>query len=192
MSTQDSNQNLIPELGPLAVLEGEWAGDKGDDIAPDDNRGTENNKFHEVIRFENIGCVNNHEQTLYGLRYSKKAWRIGAPDPFHEEVGYWLWDAKNKQVIFCFIVPRGVSVIAGGTVSDDARTFQLSAKQGSATYGICSNQFLDQEFKTVYYDVTMKIHDHNSFTYEEDTHLLMKGREQVFHHTDRNTLKRVK
>ncbi|MDE3243720.1 MAG: FABP family protein, partial [Nitrospirota bacterium] len=94
------------ELGPLAALAGIWEGQKGDDTAPSDDRGTEQNKYRERITFEPIGSVNNHEQTLYGLRYATTAWRIGEETPFHEEVGYWLWDPKEKQVLRCFIVPR--------------------------------------------------------------------------------------
>jgi hypothetical protein len=41
-------------------------------------------------------------------------WRLGETDPFHEELGYWLWDADAGQVLRCFMVPRGVTVIAGG------------------------------------------------------------------------------
>ena len=65
--------------------------------------------------------------------------------PFHEELGYWMWDAANQQVMRCFIVPRGVNVIAGGTVEADATSFELSADVGSETYGICSNKFLDED-----------------------------------------------
>ena len=110
----------------------------------------------------------------------------------HEEVGYWLWDPKEKQVLRCFIVPRGIAVIAGGTTDPTAQTFALSADVSSETYGICSNQFLDREFKTVRYELKVIIHDPNSFTYEEDTQIRIKGNGEIFHHRDKNTLKRVK
>ena len=187
MSTND----FARDLGPLGVLIGTWEGIKGDDIAPDNKRGVENNKFREKMVFTPIGRVDNHEQVLYGLRYNTTAWRLGVADPFHEEVGYWLWDAAREQVLRCFLVPRGVSVIAGGTVKVDAKKFHLAAEVGSSTYGICSNKFLDQEFKTTRFELDITIHDQNSFSYAEDTHLLMKGRKDVFHHTDRNTMSRV-
>jgi hypothetical protein len=76
------------ELGPLGRLVGTWEGDKGDDVAPSDDRGTENNKFRERMVFEETGLVQNHEQNLYGLRYRTTAWRLGEDDPFHEELGY--------------------------------------------------------------------------------------------------------
>jgi hypothetical protein len=182
---------IIKNLGPLAPLAGIWEGDKGDDTAPADDRGTETNKFRERMTFEPMGPVNNHEQVLYGLRYTTTAWPSGASDPFHEELGYWLWDAKAKQVLRCFMVPRGVTVIAGGTVEPDARSFELAADAGSQTYGICSNKFLDKEFKTVRYELKITIHDDQSFSYEEDTQLQIKGQKDLFHHIDKNTLKRT-
>ena len=112
--------------------------------------------------------MRNHEQTLYGLRYATTVWRIGEPDPFHEELGYWLWDAQAKQVLRCFLVPRGVSVIAGGTVEPSAKSFSLAADVSSHTYGICSNQFLDKAFKTVRYELTVTVLDGDRFRYEEE------------------------
>jgi hypothetical protein len=186
------NKDLVANLGPLAPLAGIWEGDKGDDIAPDKNpTEIKNNKYRERLVLEPFGPVNNHAQTLYGLRYSTTVWPLGQENPFHEETGYWLWDPAEKQVLRCFIVPRGVSVIAGGTVEPDAREFQLAADAGSVTYGICSNQFLDREFKTVRYELKVTVRDKNSFSYEEDTQLQIKSQDKLFHHTDANTLKRV-
>jgi len=181
----------IALLGPLAQLAGVWEGDKGDDVAPSDDMGTENNRFRERMVFEPLSPVNNHEQTLYGLRYKTTAWKIGEADPFHEELGYWLWDPKAKQVLRCFMIPRGVTVIAGGTVEPTATSFELLAKAGSETYGICSNLFLDREFKTVRYHLKMSYPDDNTISYEEDSELQIKGQTATFHHTDKNTLKRV-
>ena len=75
--------------------------------------------------------------------------------------------------------------------SPAATTFTLLAEVGSDTYGICSNRFLDKEFKTVRYELTVTIYDKNRFHYKEDTQLRMPGRPDLFHHTDENTLMRV-
>ena len=183
--------DIIRNLGPLAALAGTWEGEKGNDTAPSDDRGTEINKFRERITFVPFGPVNNHEQTLYGLRYATTAWPLGSESPFHEELGYWLWDAREKQVLRCFLVPRGVTVLAGGAVEPNAKSFELSADVGSETYGICSNKFLDKEFKTVRYELKVTVHDDGSFSYEEDTQLKIKGQADLFHHIDKNTLSRV-
>lgn len=186
------DHDLIAHLGPLAALAGVWEGQKGEDVAPSDDHGTERNQFRERMTFEPMGPVRNHEQTLYGLRYATTVWRLGEADPFHEELGYWLWDAQAKQVLRCFIVPRGVTVIAGGTVEPSAKSFSLAADVSSHTYGICSNQFLDKAFKTVRYELTVTVLDADRFRYEEDTQLQIPGQAELFHHTDRNTLSRVK
>lgn len=185
------DSDFVKRLGPLGPLAGVWEGDKGADVAPSDDRGTERNAFRERMTFEPTGPVRNHEQVLYGLRYATIVRRIGETDPFHEEVGYWLWDPGDRQVLRCFIVPRGVALIAGGTAEPTARTFTLSAEAGSGTYGICSNRFLDKEFKTVRYELTVTVLDQNRFHYKEDSQLRMPGRPDLFHHTDENTLTRV-
>ena len=178
-------------LGPLAAYAGVWEGDKGDDTAPSDDRGTEKNLFRERLTFEPLGVVNNHEQTLYGLKYARIAWRLGEEAAFHEEQGYWLWDANEKQVMRSFMIPRGVVVLAGGTVEADATSFELRAECGSDTYGICSNLFLDREFKTVRFEMVMTLIDSQTFSYKENSILKLKGRPQPFNHIDQNTLKRV-
>ena len=186
-------EEIIKNLGPLATLAGIWEGAKGDDIAPDDNRtGIENNKFRERMTYEPFGPVNNHEQVLWGLRYSTTAWRLDEVDAFHEETGYWLWDPKAKQVLRCFIVPRGVTVLAGGTVEPNAKSFELKAEAGSDTYGICSNKFLDQEFKTVRYELKIKLNSDDTLEYEEHTYLKMKNSPKLFDHSDKNTFKKIK
>jgi hypothetical protein len=189
----DPNDENVRSLGPLAALAGIWEGGTGVDEAPKDPERDQLavSKYRERLVLEPIGRVDNHQQILYGLRYSTMAWREGSEDSFHEEVGYWLWDAANKQVLRSFIVPRGVSVQAGGTVEPDAKSFSISAEAGSGTYGICSNLFLEEEFKTVRFDLTVTVHDDGTFSYVEDTQLQIKGRVDIFHHTDRNRLKRV-
>jgi len=181
----------IRMLGPLGPLAGVWQGDRGMDVAPSPDRGVEQNAYRERLVLEPIGRVENHEQVLYGLRYATTAWRIGEADAFHEEVGYWLWDADRRQAMRTFLVPRGVSVLAGGSVEPDAASFVLRAELGSPTYGICANPFLDAEFKVVRYEVAIRVEAPDRFSYEEDTQLRLAGHEDVFHHTDRNTLTRV-
>ena len=188
MST--SRAEIMDNLGPLRQLAGIWEGSKGKDVAPSDDRGTENNSYKERITFEPFGPVNNHEQTLWGLRYTTTAWRLNESDAYHEESGYWLWDPKDKQVMRMFMIPRGVTVLAGATVEANANSFQLKAECGSTTYGICSNLFLDKEFKTVRYTLNINVSG-QELSYDEDTELAMKGRKEIFHHTDKNTLKKV-
>jgi len=183
------SETVHPELGPLAALAGTWEGDQGTDTAPAEERTqTIVTPYRERMTFAPTGQVDNHEQVLYGLRYATTAWRIGESDPFHEELGYWLWDASDKQVLRCFMVPRGVTIIAGGTVEPGATAFELAADVGSETYGICSNRFLDRAFKTVRYELSFELRDASTLHYREDTVLRIAGMDELFHHTDENTL----
>jgi hypothetical protein len=180
--------------GPLSYFIGKWKSDEwlGENRAPDPSRRIENTKFTQEMSFEPIGDINNHEQKLYALSYSTKAWEEGEDkDPFHEEVGYFIWDAANKQVMKSFIVPRGVAVNAGGTAESSSKKFTVSADVGSETYGISSNPFLNEQFKSVRYDISFKQIDDNTFSYDEDTQIKIKGQTEIFHHTEKNTLKRI-
>jgi hypothetical protein len=177
-------------FGPLAQLIGTWEGSAGDDTAPGDDRGTEKNIFKELFIFTPFGPANNHEQTLYGLNYNRTAWRLTEENPFHEQIGYLLWDADAHQVMHSFMIPRGMTVLAGGTASADSKVLKFSATLGSPTFGICSNPFLDREFKTVKYESTITMSNETTFSYEEDTQIQMKGKPSLFHHVDKNTLKK--
>ena len=88
-------------------------------------------------------------------------------------------------------MPRGIAVIAGGTAEPHDSSFELTAEVGSETYGICSNRFLDREFKTVRYERKFEKRDANTIHYWEDTVLEIPGQAEPFHHTDENTLTRV-
>ena len=87
-----------------------------------------------------FGPVDNGTQHLYGLDYRMAAWRSGEEIPFHTEVGYWLWDGATGEIMRCFMVPRGSTLIAGGVAQPGDTTFDLEATVGDETYGILSNK----------------------------------------------------
>ena len=76
-------------------------------------------------------------------------------------------------------------------VWEGARRFELRAEVGSQTFGICSNPFLDREFKTLRYQLKFEVRDTNSISYWEDTVLQLKGQDELFHHTDEHVLSRA-
>jgi hypothetical protein len=92
----------------------------------------------------------------------------------------------------CATVPRGNSFIARGTVERDAKEFDLAADVASETYGICSNKFLNEEFKTVRFEIKITIHSNDSFSYDQDTQLQIKGNPNLFHRTVKKKRSRVK
>lgn len=188
--SDEEQLEIIKNLGPLAALAGTWQGDQGIDSSPSKNGAVETG-YRERIVFEPMGPVENGPQKLYGLRYSTTAWPLDADDPFHEELGYWMWDANAKQVMRCFMVPRVVTVNAMGSAEADDSSFSLSADVGSETDGILSNPFLDKHFKTVRYELNMSVNADGSFSYFEDTQLDIPGLDGLFHHTDKNRLTKI-
>ncbi len=177
--------------GPLAGLIGQWEGDKGVDISYHNEKGAiGETPYREVITFKPFGPVENGLQTLMGLDYRMAAYKNDEESPFHTEIGYWLWDAANEQVMRCFMVPRGSVVIAGGHVKADATEYVLGAELGSKTYGVLSNQYLDTNAQTILYDCTITVGD-GEFSYDSTTTYKHYRSDDLILHTDRNTLTRV-
>jgi hypothetical protein len=182
---------LPEQLGPLAALVGTWEGDAGIDVAYSNSLGTvSETPYRERATFSPFGPVENGAQVLFGLDYRTAAYRQGEDEPFHTEVGYWLWDAAAGQVMRCFMVPRGSTILAGGAAHADATSFALQAEVGSETYGILSNQYLAMKARTVLYQVTVDL-SNGTFNYESTTTVQLAALDEPLAHTDRNTLSPV-
>lgn len=178
--------------GPLGPLIGTWEGSDGIDVAFQHAVGElGETPYRERIVFAPFGPVANGTQSLFGLDYRMSAWRADEADPFHTEIGYWLWDASTGHVMRCFMVPRGTVLIAGATVEPDATTFTMKAECGSEEFGILSNPYLAQQARTSRYECTVTIHDDASFSYVETTTLELSRYDGDCLHTDQNTLRRV-
>jgi len=80
---------------------------------------------------------------------------------------------------------------ASGTTTADATSFELVARRDSTAYGICSNPFLEHAFTTVEYRIKVDIHADGTWGYDEDTVMLIRGKDEPFHHTDRNLLTKI-
>ena len=177
--------------GPLAHLIGTWEGDEGIDVAFAHATGTVGETpYRERVEMKPFGPVDNGTQSLYGLDYRMAAWRGGEENPFHTEVGYWLWDAADRAVSRCFMVPRGSTVLAGGITTADSTSFTMAADVGSETYGILSNPYLARAARTTRYVCTITIGD-NEWSYDETSTIDHERHGAVLEHTDRNRLRRV-
>ena len=88
-------------------------------------------------------------------------------------------------------IPRGQIAMALCQASANAKSFKLAATRGTETYGICSNPFLEYAFKTVEFRIKVTINDDGTWFYDEDTVLMIRGRDEPFHHTDRNLLTKI-
>ena len=179
------------QLGPLAGLVGTWEGDQGIDISFHHVEGdVGETHYRERVTFNPFGPVDNGTQALFGLDYRMAAWRGDEVDPFHTEIGYWLWDAADGQVMRCFMIPRGTVVIAGGPATADAKSFTMTAECGSEMYGILSNKYLAEQARTSRYEVTISV-GVDTWSYEETSVIDVKRFGSVLEHTDLNTLHRV-
>ena len=182
---------MTDEWGPLGPLVGDWEGEGGLDRA---FRHSESKvidtPYLEKLSLKPFGPVDNGSQHLYGLDYKSAMWRGDETNPFHTEVGYWLWDSATGEVMRGFVVPRGITVLAGGTAVADATSFTLRATQGGAQYNIGENRYLAENASTLSYEVLITTTD-DTWTYAETTMLRMKEFAEPFAHTDHNTLRRV-
>ena len=180
------------DLGPLAPLAGAWEGTDGLDVAFNNETGrVRETPYRERVVLNPFGPVDNGTRSLFGLDYRMAAWRDDEEDPFHTAVGYWLWDAADSQVMRCFMVPRGSTLIAGGQAKADSTTFSMQAEVGSEGYGILSNLYLAAESRTTLYQCTIEVGD-GTWSYDETTTVeLTRMPGTPFAHTDRNTLSRV-
>lgn len=180
------------EWGPLSGLAGTWEGAQGLDVAFSHSRGVVfETPYREIATFKPFGPVDNGNQHLYGLDYKTAMWREDEDNPFHTEVGYWLWDGATGEVLRGFVVPRGITVLAGGTSTPDATTFAMRAKAGDPCYDIGQNQYLNDAARTLSFEVTMTVNAGDTLSYEEHTMLHMKEIDGTFDHSDRNTLRRT-
>lgn len=178
------------DYGPLKQLLGKWTGDKGMDIAPEPD-GPEQNPYYESIEFVGIGDATNAEkQTLAVVRYHQVVKRLSNDEIFHDEVGYWMWDAAEKVVMHSLTIPRAVAVLAGGHHDGDATTsvkLSVSAKLGDADWGIIQSPFMRDNAKTVAFQHDLTVEGDKMF-YKETTSLEIYGKS--FEHKDANELMR--
>ncbi|MFD1703372.1 FABP family protein [Methylopila henanensis] len=189
-SEPDVSPDTLGHLGPLRRLAGVWRADKGVDVNPKAG-GPERKVFIEHVRMDPIDAQTNGPQLFYGLRYHI---HINTPDEkitFHDQVGYWLWEPATGLILQSVTIPRGQALLASGRAGPDDMTISVSAKRGQTDYGICSNDFLEQAFRTDSYRLDITFHDDGSWSYLAASQLTVKGRDQPFDHHDANTLKRV-
>ncbi len=178
------------DYGPLKSLVGVWTGAKGHDVAPEPD-GEENNPYYETITFTEAGDVTNaEEQVLAALHYRQIVKRKSNDKIFHDETGYWMWDAKTKTVMHSLVIPRGVCVLAGGIYNkekDQAGSICLSveANINNAQWGIIQSAFMQEKARTIGFKHTIKVVA-DKLSYAETMSLEIYGK--TFEHTDKNEL----
>jgi hypothetical protein len=187
---EDVDPNTLANLGPLTRLAGVWEGKKGIDLNPK-AEGPERREYLERIEMQPIDPQANGPQLLYGLRYHIHINTAEEDITFHDQVGYWLWDAATGLIMQTLAIPRGQVALAGGKATPDGNGLKVSARRGDTEYGIASTAFLEYAFRTDTYELTVTFNADGSWSYVSDTMLSVRGQAAPFRHRDRNTLVKV-
>ena len=191
--TEPSNVdvNTLSNLGPLSGMAGIWQGSRGLDVKPKAD-GAKKQAYIERFESQPIDPQTNGPQLFYGLRYHQ--W-VHKPEQnhktYHDQVGYFLWEPATGIIMQSLAIPRAQIALAVGKAGADGRSFALEARRGTTEYGICSTPFLEYAFQTVEYRIKVVFNDDGSWSYEEDTVLMIRGQAEPFHHTDKNTLSKI-
>ncbi len=186
----DVDPDALANLGPLRRLAGIWEGQKGIDLNPKAD-GPERREYYERIEMQPIDPQTNGPQLFYGLRYHTHINTREEDITFHDQVGYWLWEAATGLIIQTLTIPRGQTAMAAGHAAPGDTRLVLEAHRGQTEYGICSTTFLEQAFRTDSFRLEVEFHADGSWSYVSDTTLIVKGQEEPFLHRDRNTLIKV-
>jgi len=182
--------DTLSNLGPLRGMAGIWQGIRGLDVNPK-AEGPQKQVFVEHIELQPIDPQTNGPQLFYGLRYHSHIVKPDQVKTYHDQVGYWLWEPATNSVMHTLTIPRAMILMAVGEASANAKEFELTASQDSKNFGICSAPFLDYAFKTIEFRIKITINPDGTWSYDEDTVLLVKGKAEPFHHTDRNRLTKI-
>lgn len=182
--------DTLRNLGPLRGMAGIWEGQRGLDVKPKVD-GERKQEYVEHMELQPIDPQTNGPQLIYGLRYHTHVVKPDQVKTYHEQVGFWLWEPATNTVIHTLAIPRGVTVMAAGTAAKDATEFELTATHGAEHFGIFSTPFLDYAFKTVEFRIKVSVNPDGSWSYEEDTVLKIRGKDELFHHVDKNTLSKI-
>ena len=179
--------DTLRNLGPLRAMAGIWQGQRGLDVKPKLD-GPKKQAYIERIELQPIDPQTNGPQLFYGLRYHTHITKPDQIKTYHEQVGYWLWEPATGTVIHTLTIPRGMVVMAQGQAQADDKSFEVVATHVDENFGICATPFLNHAFKTTEFRIKVEIHGDGTWSYEEDTVLLIKDKTELFHHTDRNLL----
>lgn len=183
-------------LGPLTPLVGEWEGNVGVDVSYHNNdKITGETGYFEKAWFKPIPTQQNGRQFLEGLKYGSVAWRHGeeSMNPFHDEMGYLLWDKKHGKILRTVVFGRGIAIQAAADAKPRDKTFSFKATPGHASYGILQNEYLMERAEMISFESVFTINDDGTWTHESD--IVLKLDElggETMNHTDINTLTKVK
>jgi hypothetical protein len=126
------------------------------------------------------------------VRYHQVVQKKSDNEVFHDETGYWMWDAKEEIVMHSLVIPRAVCVLAGGEYKGQKSskgdiTLEVSAKVDDKKWGILQSPFMQEKARTTEFRHKITV-SNGKMSYSETTMLEIYSR--VFEHTDQNELTR--
>lgn len=178
-------------FGPLTDLIGVWTGAEGKDVAPEPD-GSETSPYSETITFSALrGVTNAESQNLAAVHYRQIVQRKSDGKTFHDETGYWMWDAEAETIMHSLVIPRAVCVLAGGKYTGqkdaDGRTvLEVAAKIDDANWKIIQSPFMADNASTIEFRHKIAV-GNGTLSYSETTMVDIYGK--IFEHTDQNELR---
>jgi hypothetical protein len=177
---------------PLVDLLGTWKGDMGTDLAPKPVE-DENNPYYEVLTIEpvDIEVENAQQQQLTAVRYHQIVREKANDEVSHCETGFWMWDNNEDTIMCAFSIPRGASLLSGGTVRRSGNQkiiLEVSSRLDDPNWGIVQSPFLESKAKILSFKREIELSG-NKLTYTQETSIDIYGK--IFNHKDNNTLKKV-
>lgn len=176
---------------PLELLLGIWKGDKGIDLAPKPVV-DESNPYFETLTFErvNIDIENAGEEELLAIRYHQSVTEIESGDVSHDETGYWIWNQNKNEIVLAFAIPRGVSVVAHGSIQriENEIVIHVAANLDTDNPGIVQSPFMKKNAKTTEFKRELRI-SKNTMSYSQVTTVEIYNK--TFSHEDTNQLTRT-
>ncbi len=188
----EASADTLANLGPLRALAGIWEGSPGANVHPvEGGPNPDEREYVERYEAQPADKQTNGPQLFYGLRYHTHIVKPGEVGTFHDQVGYWLWEPARNRILHTVAIPRGQVVLAAGEAEPDATEFEVHATEGELDFGILSNPFLIEAFRTTEFHLRITVNPDGSWTYFSDTTLVTADRTEPFAHTDENTLHKV-
>ncbi len=179
------------DYGPLYQLIGKWIGDKGLDIAPDAACNPDKSAYTDELTFTPAGPAENAEQQqLVAVRYRHVVRKKSSRNIFHDQIGHWIYEPETDRVMHSLSIPRGVTILAGGTVSEDSEGahFKVKATRENTDFGILQSPFMNEKARTNSFSMELTVKD-NLLSYREVMLLDIYGKQ--FEHVDKSSLQKV-
>ena len=179
------------DYGPLYPLLGKWVGDRGLDIAPDAQALPDKSAYSDELTFSVAGPAENaEEQQLVSVKYHHVVRKKENGKIFHDQIGHWIYEPTTGLVMHSLTIPRGVCVLAGGSIKQDAQGihFEVKADSNNESFGIIQSPFMLEKARTNAFEMQLSVSS-NQLSYKETMSLSIYGKS--FEHVDQSKLQKV-